>query len=139
MNELARGFTLGLLSGSRSWLAPAMLASAQVPGPVVTAMQVLAAGEMLADKHPRMPARTDPMPLAGRIISGAFTAASHAAPNRRAQVAIAGAIGGYCGTWLFFHLRRAIAARVGPGVAAGVIEDAIAIGIGNSLARRLRV
>jgi uncharacterized membrane protein len=98
---------------------------------------VLAAGEMIADKHPRMPARTDALPLAGRMFTGALTAASHAAPSRRAEMAVAGALGGLCGTLLFFHLRRAIAARVGPGVAAGVAEDVIAITVGMALSRRV--
>ena len=137
MNDLARGFTMGLLSGSRSWLAPAMLASPRVPPEWTTAMKVLAAGEMLADKHPRMPARTQVVPLTGRMLTGAFTAASHAAPDQRVAMAIAGAIGGYCGTWLFFHLRRAIAAKVGPGVAAGLAEDAIAITAGMAIAKRV--
>jgi uncharacterized membrane protein len=137
MNDLARGFTMGLLSGSRSWLAPAMLANANLPSPAFTGMKLLAAGEMLADKHPRMPNRTDALPLAGRMVTAAFTAASHAAPNRRAEMAIAGAVGGLCGTLLFFHLRRAITARVGPGVAAGLVEDAIAIGLGTAIARRI--
>lgn len=137
MNDLARGFTMGLLSGSRSLLAPAMLASASVPTQMTTAMKVMAAGELIADKHPRMPARTDAVPLAGRMMTGAFTAASHAAPDRRVQMAIAGAVGGYCGTWLFFHLRRAIIARVGPGVTAGLVEDAIAIAAGLAIARRV--
>ena len=137
MNDLARGFTMGLLSGSRSWLAPAMLAGPRVPAEWAAAMKVLAAGEMVADKHPRMPARTQLVPLAGRMMTGAFTAASHATPDRRLPMAIAGAIGGYCGTWLFFHLRRAIAAQAGPGVAAGLIEDAIAITAGLAIAKRV--
>jgi uncharacterized membrane protein len=137
MNDLARGFTMGLLSGSRSWLAPAMLANAGVPPSASVAMKLLAAGEMIADKHPRMPARTEALPLAGRAITGAFTAASNAAPDRRVRMAIAGAVGGLCGTWLFFHVRRAIAARVGPGPAAGVVEDAIAITAGIALRRGL--
>jgi uncharacterized membrane protein len=137
MNELARGFTMGLLSGSRSFLAPAMLSSVRVPAPMTTAITLLAAGEMLADKHPRMPARTDALPLAGRMLTGAFTAASHASPTLRAPMAIAGAAGGLCGTLLFYHLRRAIAARVGPGIAAGVVEDIIALGAGAVLVNKL--
>ena len=137
MNDLARGFTMGVLSGSRSWLAPAMLASANVPPSMTKAMTLLAAGEMVADKHPRMPARTNALPLAGRMMTGAFTAASHATPDRRVSMAIAGAIGGLCGTWLFFHLRRAVAERVGPGVAAGLAEDAIAIAAGLVIAKRV--
>ena len=138
MNDLALGFTMGVLSGSRSWLAPAMLANRNVPARMSTAMKLIAAGEMLADKHPRMPARTSAVPLAGRMMTGAFTAASHASPNRRVQMAIAGAVGGYCGTWLFFHMRRALAARVGPGVAAGLVEDAIAITAGLAIARTIQ-
>ena len=137
MNDLARGFTMGVLSGSRSMLAPAMLASNRVSPVAFSAMKLLAAGEMVADKHPQMPARTDALPLAGRMMTGAFTAASHAAPDRRVPMAIAGALGGFCGTWLFFHLRRAIAQRVGPGVTAGLLEDAIAIAAGAAIARRV--
>lgn len=137
MNDLALGFTMGVLSGSRSMLAPAMLASNRVPTAAFSAMKLLAAGEMAADKHPSMPSRTDLVPLTGRMMSGAFTAASHATPDRRVPMAIAGAVGGFCGTWLFFHLRRAIIARVGPGVTAGLVEDAIAIGAGTLIARRV--
>ena len=137
MNDLARGFTMGVLSGSRSMLAPAMLASNRVPPAAFAALKLMAAGEMVADKHPQMPARTDVVPLAGRMMTGAFTAATHATPDRRVPMAIAGAIGGLCGTWLFFHLRRAITTRVGPGPAAGLVEDAIAIAAGIALARRV--
>ena len=137
MNDLARGFTMGVLSGSRSMLAPAMLASNRVPAAAFSAMKLLAAGEMAADKHPAMPSRTDLVPLTGRMMSGAFTAASHATPDRRVPMAIAGAVGGFCGTWLFFHLRRAIIARVGPGVTAGLVEDTIAIAAGSLIAKRV--
>lgn len=137
MNDLARGFTMGVLSGSRSMLAPAMLASNRVPPAAFAALKLMAAGEMVADKHPQMPARTDVVPMAGRMMTGAFTAMTHATPDRRVPMAIAGAVGGFCGTWLFFHLRRAIIARVGAGVAAGLVEDAIAIAAGAALAKNL--
>lgn len=135
MNDLARGFTMGVLSGSRSMLAPAMLASNRLPPAAFAALKLMAAGEMVADKHPQMPARTDIVPLAGRMMTGAFTAATHATADRRVPMAIAGALGGFCGTWLFYHLRRAIIARVGPGVGAGLAEDAIALAAGMAIAR----
>lgn len=135
MNDLARGFTMGILSGSRSMLAPAMLASNRLPPVAFSALKLMAAGEMVADKHPQMPSRTELVPLTGRMMTGAFTAASHATAQRRVPMAIAGAVGGLCGTWLFFHLRRALIARLGPGVAAGLAEDAIAIAAGLAIAR----
>ncbi|MGH9310283.1 MAG: DUF4126 domain-containing protein, partial [Vicinamibacterales bacterium] len=67
---------LGAVSGSRSMLAPALVARAHHASPAAPILALLAGGEMMADKMPFIPSRTDALPLAGRIVSGALAGAA---------------------------------------------------------------
>ena len=143
-------FALGALSGSRSMLAPALVANlrpvsvaafadefgVRVPG-IASASAAMAVGEMLADKHPSMPARTNALPLLGRIASGAAVGAICANAGDRARGACFGALGALAATIALYHLRTAATRRWHvPNVAAGAVEDVTAMAAGLALLRR---
>jgi len=86
----------------------------------------LAAMELLADKLPGIPNRTDALPLVGRAAAGALIGATIAAAARRDRVtgAAAGAVIALLSAHLSFRARRALAERLGP-TAAAVVEDVV--------------
>jgi hypothetical protein len=155
---------LGWLCGMRSMAGPALVARRLVRNDqVVAALGIGAIGEMLVDKHPATPNRTDPPSVMARTMSGAVTGAavvvSGAGWSRRvpmrsrraswpmstgdtAAAAIAGAvIGGgaaFIGTHVSYHMRRFAAAQTqAPNVVLGVAEDAIVYGAGIALSNEL--
>ena len=99
----------------------------------------LAVFEMMADKAPHIPDRINPGPLFGRVVAGVIVGAGVAqltGVDRRVP-AIAGAVTAFVGAQLSFRMRRALAESM-PGFAAGLVEDAIVIGIGAAGAALLR-
>ena len=140
MNDLTAGVAIGALSGSRSMLGPSLAAGRRSPGLLATGVRILAAGELVADKHPAIGNRTDPMPFAGRIISGAIAAAALARrPQDRLSMAAAGAAGAIASTLLLFHLRQQMSRRYNvSNVGAGIAEDMLALSASAWLSRRLR-
>ena len=139
MNDITAGLVVGALSGSRSMLGPSIAAGRRSPGLVSTGIRILAAGELIADKHPSIGNRTDPVPFAGRIISGAIAgAALSRRPQDRLSMAAAGAAGAIASTLLLFHLRREISRRYDvSNVSAGIAEDVLALAASTWLSRRL--
>jgi uncharacterized membrane protein len=136
MNDFALAFGIGAISGSRSMLGPTLVGHLRLPAAAQRALTAMAAGEMVADKLPWIPARTDSLPLAGRIGLGALAAAAAVRRDRRLIAGIAGAAGALVGTYAWYHLRRAATHRLGvPGVAAGLAEDALATAAGTLLLR----
>jgi uncharacterized membrane protein len=134
MRDLLLFGLVGALSGSRSMLGPAMVADRALPMVLRPAVGLLAVGEMAADKHPRVPDRTAPGPLAGRLVTGALTAAAIAAPGRGLRAAAAGAVGAVWGTYALYHLRRLATTRFGVSNAvAGLAEDALAVAAAAAL------
>src|SRR5688500_10878471 len=91
---LVTSAVLGAIAGLRSMSAPALLTheladggKAREFGPlerILTSertagvLALLAGGEMLADKTPYVPDRTNPVPLIGRAVIGSLTAAAFA-------------------------------------------------------------
>jgi uncharacterized membrane protein/uncharacterized protein (UPF0548 family) len=150
---MAGAFGLGIVCGARSMLAPALLsqpfaatsgplagdglAARALASPRATMLLPLAAvGELVADKLPWMPSRTDPPALLGRIGSGALVGAATAAREHRTAAALAGAAGALAGTYGWYHLRRAATARGVPAWLAAVAEDALAVGLALALLQR---
>lgn len=150
MREWMLAYGIGAVCGSRSLLAPAIItntsagpsplggplgAAAKLPGSRAL-MVAMAAGELLADKSARVPARTDALPLAGRAITGAISAAACARPSQRIPAALVGAVGALSGAYAFFHLRRLATSRLGlPGILAGAAEDAVVIALAAAMMR----
>ncbi len=139
-----KAVAIGIIAGMRSMSAPALASSylarndnlagsrlGVLASPAAsTILKVLAAGEMIADKLPMIPARVSAGPLIARIASGAISgAAVSTADKRGAGVgAVLGGIGAVAGAFGFYHLRRGIGSETGvPDPLLGVAEDAIVI------------
>ncbi len=139
MNDLKISLALGALSGSRRMLGPSVAADHRLPGMAAQVVRMLAAGELIADKHPSMGARTDPIPFAGRIATGAIAAVAASRHHRSwLPIAAAGAAGAVASTLLLYHLRREISRRYGvSNVTAGIVEDLVALSAATWVSRRL--
>jgi uncharacterized membrane protein len=121
----------GAISGIRSMAGPAAVANSVLYPRAVWVVRALALSEMAADKLPSMPARTEPLPLGGRIVLGGVSAAL-AVPysSRRGKVAfgLLGAVTAWASSWVFYRLRSsAIDANKNLGTVAALAEDAIAV------------
>ena len=99
------------------------------------ATSLLAAGELVGDKLPFTPDRTDIGPMLGRLAAGAIVGATIGAltDRPRLQTALVGALAAAAGTQLGFRGRRRLIAATSP-IAAALIEDAalfsiVALGI----------
>lgn len=141
----ARSALLGVLSGARSMTPLAMLAVQHDRGSLAGAWQdwpvfrapegravlVLAAiGELVADKLPVTPARTKPLPLIGRIVTGAIAGAAIGTlggPEGFGRGALLGAAGGAVGSFAGSLLRSAGAAAGLPDIVLALVEDAATI------------
>lgn len=145
----AQAAGMGAVAGMRTMSAPALLShhlsSANSDGsnhtllasPKVAAVfRVLAAGEIVADKLPFMPARTAPPSLMARIGSGALVGATiFAAKKERPSVgAVIGAAAAVASAFAMLYLRRKAGRKLNvPDPVVALAEDAIAIGGGLSI------
>lgn len=147
---------LGAIAGMRSFSAPAflshhlaqegrraggsaerLLASRQSE----RVLKLLAGGEMLADKLPFIPARIEPLPLAGRALVGAVTGAALARHVKRSRVApaLAGAATAILSAYAFYYLRREAGRRYSlPNTVAGLAEDLLVVVLGSRLLSSIR-
>jgi uncharacterized membrane protein len=139
--------TMGLsaISGSRSVLGPALvLAEQQRAGWWRTFVYALAAVELIADKLPVTPDRTERGPLLVRCASGAWVGAMRAQGGFGAKTATAlfGAITALAGAFIGHRLRRGLNRVMGGGAignaVAGAFEDSLALTMGARLVRRAR-
>lgn len=144
-----RSFVIGLITGMRSQLPAALLAwrvrreelPSEVSGPAgllrrsssLPLTAAAAAGELVGDKLPATPSRTEPGPFVGRVVIGATTGAGLAGAFGESSVlgALLGGAGAVAGTLLGFRLRAQAVERTGvPDPVWAVAEDAVAIGLG---------
>lgn len=99
--------------------------------PAGRALLVLAAaGELVGDKLPMTPSRTKPLPLLGRIATGAVAGAAIGTlggPDGWRQGAVLGAVGGAVGSFAGAFLRSAGAATGSPDLVFALLEDAVTI------------
>jgi uncharacterized membrane protein len=121
--ELRRAAVLGTVSGSRTFLAPAALAlRGRLEKVARFAVPVLAAGELVGDKLPGTPPRSEGPALIGRIVSGAI-AGRVAGGSRGLRVGAAFAL---ASTYPSQLLRAEIVKRTPvPDIACAVPEDII--------------
>lgn len=141
---------LGAATGVRSQMGLAMLAQATAGGdlpkeartvvpltllrlPRMAQLTGLAAvGELIGDKTPWVPARTEPLPFLGRIGFGALVGALAFQANGR-DAAPGAAIGAFAGGTLAIaatKARLAIGEKTGiPDPIIGAIEDVVAFGV----------
>lgn len=141
-------FGIGVVAGLRSMTAPAVVAWAAhlqilhlggshlafMGSPWAVGIFTLGAiGEFVADQLPSTPARTAPVGLIARIITGGLCGACFGASAGAsiAVAAVAGAVGGVAGAFGGYHARTGLtrALKVKDAVIA-IPEDLIAIGLG---------
>ncbi len=155
----ARAATLGFVAGLRSMMPFALLSAAAQrqgspagfaagqPAPlsllrsrgalVVTGLA--AVGELVGDKLPFVPSRTQPGPLGGRIVIGALAGAAVCRDARLNPVlgALLGgataAGGSYAGA---AYRKAATSATTAPDLVWALLEDATALGLGVTALRR---
>lgn len=125
--RLVNAAILGIAGGMRSFVPPAMLSARGRYAPVPRAYMVygLALGELVADKHPRMGARTEPPGVAGRLLgsgSGGYVMAGREGAALCAGVAMVT-------SQICTRLRGVLAARLGSDLAGAFAEDVAAIAI----------
>jgi uncharacterized membrane protein len=125
---------LGAITGMRSMAGPAALARARGGGSVPATM-ALAVGEMIADKLPTAGDRVAPLPLIGRATIGAVIGAIVAHDHDGDMLAggLLGAATAVVAAELAFHVRRRLPV---PNLLAGLLEDALVVGIASLVARQ---
>src|SRR5581483_12002313 len=136
-------FLIGVFAGLRSLTAPAVVAWAahvgwlKLDGPLelfghtatVAVFTVLAIAELVADKLPKTPARTAPLGLGARIMTGSMSGAAIAAAGGQAAVlgALLGAAGGIAGAFGGFYARTRLVKALGTrDLVIALLEDTIA-------------
>jgi uncharacterized membrane protein len=143
---LLRPLVLGVVTGLRSQLGLAVLAwSEPASGRDTRALRLLrstpgrqlaalaAGAEVVVDKLPSTPSRITPVPLAGRLLTGAGIGALAVNPVDRRTVGTAsvlGAAGALAGSYAGAYYRRIAPARTHtPDLPWAVGEDAVAAGL----------
>jgi uncharacterized membrane protein len=116
---------VGLACSMRSTVGPAALAArGRFTGKQRAAVLLAAVGEFAADKHPDVPARTEPPVLGGRIVSGAYCGFVVAGPAGLVVAAASAAVGTYAAE----RARKVVGEKTGwPDPAVAVGEDLLAI------------
>jgi uncharacterized membrane protein len=144
-----RAALLGVVTGMRSQLPPALLAwrgsrgdlPHEIAGPggvlrrraSVPLTVAAAVGELVADKRPTTPARLEQGPFIARIVIGATAGAGVSAAFGRPRLAgaVLGAAGAAVGSVAGYRLRAMAAHRTGiSDTVWGVLEDGVAITLG---------
>jgi uncharacterized membrane protein len=151
-SPLALAAGMGLVAGMRSMAAPALLSRrlSRLPGHghgpaagllrsrlAATTFAALAAGEMIADKTPAVPDRTEPMSVLGRALMGALSGAAIAGVRGGSQTggALVGATAAVGSTFLAYTLRARAGRNTGvPDVALALAEDLVVVGLGARIA-----
>lgn len=142
-------FGMGVVAGMRSMMAPAVLShklSHTMPASephsaleyaanptTATVLKVLAVGELIGDKLPNTPNRTDPPGLGFRMLSGGTCGAllNEAEGQSAVTGAVAGGVGAVVGSFLFMRLRLWLDNELGlPDPLVALAEDALTITAG---------
>jgi uncharacterized membrane protein len=140
---------MGVVAGLRSMTAPAQVShhlantdsSALAGTPlafmakrdVAAGFTGLALGEMVADKLPIMPNRTDPPGLIGRALSGALVGAALCTQEKKCAWtgAVLGSASAVAATFAAYHLRKEIGELGVPDLLVAVGEDVLAVSTGQ--------
>jgi uncharacterized membrane protein len=148
----ARGAAIGAVSGLRSLTAPAIIAGAANRNILklqktplawlasegsARATILLAAGELIADKLPFMPNRTDPPGLIVRFISGAICGMAIAGRRKGNERIMSGIVGGtaaLAASYAGYQYRKHVKL---PALAAALLEDVVAVGVGTAIVSTL--
>lgn len=150
---LLYAFLLGCICGLRSMTAPAVVAWGAHLGwlhldrsPLaflankisVGIFSLFALGEIIADKLPFIPGRTQAGPLGVRILFGAMCGAAlcYSAATSHIVGALCGGLGGTAGAFAGYAYRRRFSSMV-PDLVLALIEDLVAVGGGLLLVSHL--
>jgi uncharacterized membrane protein len=145
-------FLIGCVCGLRSMTAPAVIAWGAHFGWLhldggllgffaskitLIVFSLFAVGELVADKLPFIPGRTQAGPLAVRVILGAMCGAALCIAGAAPPVfgAILGGLGGVAGAFAGYNYRRLLGSKV-PDLALALLEDLVAVGGGFLLVSR---
>ena len=147
---------MGVAAGMRSMASPAIvsqLAKAGLMPPghssngffnrpaTAKTMAVLAVGEIIADKLPFMPKRTDTPALVARAISGAVSGAAICSSKKRSVMtgALLGALAAVGATYGAYKLRKWAGERFNiPDPLIAIAEDALVAGCGMLVLSSMR-
>ena len=152
MVTLLCAFLIGCICGLRSMTAPAVVAWGAHLGWLhlqgsllaffankisLVIFSVFALGELIADKLPFIPARTQIGPLSVRAIFGALCGAALCLSGAESPLvgALLGAVGGVTGAFAGYHYRRRLA-PMAPDLVLALLEDLVAVGGGLFLVSR---
>ena len=145
---------IGVVSGLRSVTAPAVVAwaahrnwlhlhyaalSFMASTAAVVIFTLLALVELIADKLPSTPSRTEPLGLIARVLLGGLSGAGVAVSGAQSLVvgAVLGAVGGVAGAFAGYEARtRLVKALKVPDLVIALLEDAVAIGGGLFIVSR---
>jgi len=135
MTAIVLALGIGFAAGLRTFTPVAALFCAYRNWETVVAF-IIALGELIGDKLPRVPSRLSPGPLVGRCVVGGYAGLVIGGKlgldlTLGASIGILGAV---CGALGGAAYRKWIAARRWPDLWFALIEDAIAIGIAFSIA-----
>src|SRR5271155_2708506 len=141
-------FLIGAVCGLRSMTAPAVVAWGAFLGWLhlqdsylaffankisLVVFSLLAIGELIADKLPFIPGRTQPGPLGARIVFGALCAAALCLSGGASLLlgAILGGLGGIAGAFAGYNYRGWLSrgAKL-PDLLIALLEDLVAVGGG---------
>jgi uncharacterized membrane protein len=143
----ALAVVIGVVAGLRSLLAPAAVAWAthlgwlHIQGTPLSFMgskitvitfSLLAIGELIGDKLPRVPRRTAVAPLVARMITGGLSGACLcSSANQSLGIgAVLGAVGAVIGAFSGYQTRKRLVTQLSvPDFVIAVLEDIVAIGL----------
>jgi uncharacterized membrane protein len=140
---ISRSFLIGVFCGLRagtpsaviSWLRPQRWTRFPAPfslpaSPRGRLISTAGAGiELVGDKLPNTPSRTEPAGVGARLIAGALTGACVAPEGQTLPGALAGALGALAGTFGGHKLRITLPNALGVSdLPIALLEDAVAIG-----------
>ena len=148
----ACAMAIGAVSGLRSMVGPAIISQAAGNRVVnvrdtplawmsskrtVQLTAIFAGAEMIADKLPIMPNRTDKPALIGRFIAGALCGAAVSSGRKHETRIIGALVGGAAAVvaaYIGFEYRKHVDL---PKFAAAIVEDAVALTAGSAVVSAL--
>ncbi len=146
---------IGTMAGMRSMAAPAVIAQLSRTGNLGSltgglaifknhglsvASGIFAAGEMVADKLPMVPNRTDAGPLLGRALTGGISGAVICSARKRSVLAgsLIGAAFAVGAAYAAYEMRKRLGKKFHlPDIAVALAEDVIVGTLGIALTSRL--
>jgi uncharacterized membrane protein len=139
-------FSLGVIAGLRSLTAPALVSWAAHLGwldlsgsrlsflgsrTATIILSLLALAELVADKLPKTPKRTNLVPLVFRAITGGFSSMAICASAHQSPIigTFVGVLGSIAGAFAGYEIRHRLVEAFGlPDFGVAVAEDLVAVG-----------